>query len=303
MSRDHVSINRAVWNADAENWVATGERLWAAEQPEWGNWGKAETSLRLLPEDMTGMDAVELGCGTAYVSGWMTRRGARVTAIDVSPAQLDTACRLAKTHQSDITVIEGNAEATGLPDQSFDFAISEYGAAIWCPPEKWLRETWRLLRPGGQLVFLGNHPFALICSPTDGTPCERKLHRPYANMWGADWTDVEVDPSGICFNLTVSGWMALSRPLASRSGDTKRSSLPNGRRIHVVPFLRNGRRTFRSNRSGISTNPDDFPVPRSSPYRAQRRSAPSTMWPPQGLMPTPSRIRTRAVCVLTPVLP
>ena len=209
MSRDHVSINRAVWEADAENRIAAGERLWAAELPEWGNWGNPEASLELLPENMSGMDAIELGCGTAYVSGWTARRGARVTATDVSPAQLATARRLAGQHGVVIAFIEGDAEATGLPDATFDFAISEYGAAIWCPPEKWLREAWRVLRPGGRLVFLGNHPLSLLCSPTDGAPCDRTLHRPYAGMWGADWTGVEIDPSGVCFNLTISGWMDL----------------------------------------------------------------------------------------------
>lgn len=26
-------------------------------------------------------------------------------------------------------------------------------------------------------------------------------------MWGADWTEVEIEPSGVCFNLTMAGWM------------------------------------------------------------------------------------------------
>ena len=34
---------------------------------------------------------VELGCGTAYVSAWLARRGARPVGVDVTPAQLDTA--------------------------------------------------------------------------------------------------------------------------------------------------------------------------------------------------------------------
>ena len=209
MTRDHVSVNRDIWNADAANWVETGTRLWAATEPEWGNWGQPETTLNMLPRDMAGMDAIELGCGTGYVSGWMARRGACVTAIDVSPAQLETARRLARENAADITFIEGNAEQTGLPDASFDFAISEYGAAIWCAPKLWLQEAWRLLRSGGELVFLGNHPLSLICSPLDGAPCDRQLHRPYRDMWGADWTEVEFEPSGVCFNLTLSDWMAL----------------------------------------------------------------------------------------------
>ncbi len=209
MSRDHVAINREFWDADAENWVAMGERAWNAETPVWGNWRIAEDSLNLLPSDLTNKDAIELGCGTGYVSGWMARRGARVTGIDVSAKQLAAARRLAKEHGADIRFIEGNAEATGLLDASFDFAISEYGAAIWCPPDKWLREAWRLLRPGGRLVFLGNHPMVLICSPVNGAPCETVLHRPYRGMWGADWTEVEFEPSGVCFNLTISAWLDL----------------------------------------------------------------------------------------------
>ncbi|MBD3663172.1 class I SAM-dependent methyltransferase [Sulfitobacter aestuariivivens] len=209
MSRDHVAINRAVWDADAVNWTKAGRRLWASRAPVWGNWGRSETELKLLPTDMSGKDAVELGCGTGYVAAWMARRGATVTAIDVSSNQLAVARDLAKEHRIDIRFLEANAEHTGLPDASFDFAISEYGAAIWCPPEIWLREAWRLLRPGGKLVFLGNHPISLICSPLNGAPCDTLLHRPYAGMWGADWTEVEIDPSGVCFNLTVSGWIDL----------------------------------------------------------------------------------------------
>lgn len=209
MRNDYVSINRDVWNDDAANWVDFAKERWSLECPEWGTWGNPEAGLNLLPPDIADMDAIELGCGTGYVSGWMARRGARVTAIDISAEQLATARDRAAEHGADITFIEGNAEATGLPDAAFDFAISEYGASIWSPPDRWLPEAWRLLRPGGRLVFLGNHPLSLICSPLDGSPADRRLHRPYRDMWGADWTEVEYEPTGVCFNLTISSWMDL----------------------------------------------------------------------------------------------
>jgi ubiquinone/menaquinone biosynthesis C-methylase UbiE len=209
MTPDHVSINREVWNADAGNWASLGERLWNVETPVWGNWGISENELNLIPADLNGKEAIELGCGTGYVSGWLARRGAHVTGIDVSNAQLATARRLADVHGAAISFIEGNAESTGLAESSFDFAISEYGAAIWCKPDAWLREAWRLLRPGGELVFLGNHPMLQLCTPENGAPTEYVLHRPYRGMWGVDWTKVEIDPSGVCFNLTMSDWMQL----------------------------------------------------------------------------------------------
>ena len=205
---DHVRINRDHWNAEAPNWVRSGEHAWSGE-PQWGNWQVPEAELELLPTDMTGMDAIELGCGTGYVSGWMVRRGARVTALDVSDAQLATARRLAAAHGAEITFIEGNAEAIDLPEAGFDFAISEYGAAIWCEPQIWLREAWRLLRPGGRLVFLGNHPFADVCVPLSGAENDYQLHRPYRGMRGNDYTKVEIEPGGVCFNLTIADWMAL----------------------------------------------------------------------------------------------
>ncbi len=209
MTKDHVTINRDVWDADAANWVEMGERHWQFETPAWGNWGISEDELHLMPEDMTGMQAVELGCGTGYVAAWMARRGAQVTAIDVSPQQLATARRLAAEQGAEITFIEGNAEDTGLPSASFDYAISEYGAAIWCPPQIWLQEAWRLLKPGARLAFLGNHPLMILCTPESGADTETTLHRPYKGMTGADWTEVEIDPSGVSFNLTMADWMAL----------------------------------------------------------------------------------------------
>lgn len=208
----HVAINRTYWDAMADDWVAAGERLWASE-PNWGIWGNAETDIGLLPDDMRGLDAVELGCGTGYVSGWMARRGARVTGIDISAGQLATARRLAEKHRTEIRFIEGNAEKIDLPAASFDFAISEYGAAIWCDPDVWLREAFRLLKPAGRLVFLGNHPLMIACCPESGAPCDFALHRTYRGMKAVDWTQVEIDPGGVEFNRTFSGWLDLFRDI------------------------------------------------------------------------------------------
>lgn len=168
-----------------------------------------ESELQMLPVDMTGMAAVELGCGTGYVSGWMARRGARVTGIDNSTEQLATARRLAAEHRVDLTLVHGNAETTPFEDESFDFAISEYGAAIWCDPHKWLPEAHRILRPGGRLVFLGNHPLMSICNPLDGANTDDRLVRNYFELHEQDFSEVLIDPGGVEFNLPISGWFAL----------------------------------------------------------------------------------------------
>jgi SAM-dependent methyltransferase len=209
---EHVAENRRHWDEQAPEWVARGERNWRAPQPDWGEWNIPEAELALLPADMTGMDAVELGCGTAYVAGWMARRGARVVGIDNSEAQLATARRLAAEHGGDIMLIHGDAEAVPYDDGSFDFAISEYGAAIWCDPYAWIPEAHRLLRPGGRLVFLGTTPLALLCAPLDGSvPIGDRLVRDYFGLHRIDWRDAVDQPGGIEFNLPVSAWLRLFR--------------------------------------------------------------------------------------------
>ena len=196
----------------AYDWVEMGERAWVSE-PSWGIWSIAEADLALVPTDMTGQAAIELGCGTGYWSSWMHRRGAVATGIDISTEQLATAQRLAETHGQDIEFLEADAENLPFEDSSFDFALSEYGAAIWCDPDKWLREAWRVLRPGGRLVFLGNHPLTIVCTDVRGAPCDAVLHRPYRGLRGADWTEVEIDPGGIEFNRTFADWLALFRDI------------------------------------------------------------------------------------------
>jgi 2-polyprenyl-3-methyl-5-hydroxy-6-metoxy-1,4-benzoquinol methylase len=86
---EHVAENRRYWDAMADEWVSFGERAWESEA-RWGEWGIPNTELPLLADEMHGQRAIELGCGTGYVSAWMRRRGASVYAIDNSEAQLAT---------------------------------------------------------------------------------------------------------------------------------------------------------------------------------------------------------------------
>ena len=205
---DYVLNNRAQWDAQAGDWVDAGERGWV-EDPAWGIWHIPETELHLLPADMSGMRAIELGCGTAYVSRWMNRRGASVVGIDNSEGQLKTARRLAAEHSVDLELLHGNAETVPYPDASFDFAISEYGAAIWADPYRWIPEAWRLLRPGGELVFLGNHPMATVAVDwSQDAPATRTLLNPYFGMHRIDYQEPDGSP-GTEFNLPISEWMRL----------------------------------------------------------------------------------------------
>jgi SAM-dependent methyltransferase len=207
---DHVARNRLYWDeVNAPRYAEAGARHWREEEITWGVWGVPETELRLLPEELSGKDVIELGCGTAYVSAWLARRGARVTGIDNSPKQLETARRLQAAHGLDFPLLLGNAEEVPLPDGSFDLAVSEYGAAIWCDPYRWIPESARLLRPGGELMFLGNHAFYMPFAPDeDETPATETLVRPYFGMHRFEWPD---DDESVEFHLPHGEMLRLLR--------------------------------------------------------------------------------------------
>jgi hypothetical protein len=67
---EHVVRNRARWDDLARQYIEAGERGWAQEEPTWGIWQVPEAEVQVLSEELAGKDAIELGCGTAYISAW-----------------------------------------------------------------------------------------------------------------------------------------------------------------------------------------------------------------------------------------
>jgi len=207
---EHVASNRAYWNELADEYAPDGLAKWASEEPVWGIFEVPESQLHVLPEDVEGLETIELGCGTGYVSAWLARRAARPTGIDNSEAQLETARELQGRFGIEFPLLHGNAEAVPLADASFDLAISEYGASIWCDPYEWIREAARLLRPGGQLIFMVNGILAMLCDPDEGedAPAGERLVRPLFGMHRMTWSD---GPPSVEFHLPHGELIALLR--------------------------------------------------------------------------------------------
>jgi SAM-dependent methyltransferase len=195
---EHVRRNRACWDALAAEYAPGGERAWAREEPTWGIWRVPESQLHVLPADLDGKDVIELGCGTAYVSAWLARRGARVVGIDNSAAQLATARRLQRLHALEFPLLHGNAEEVPCPD----------AACLWADPSRWVPEAARLLRAGGELIFLVNSALLTLCVPDeDGVAATDRLLRPAFGMGRLEWPG---DP-GVEFHLSHGDWLRLLR--------------------------------------------------------------------------------------------
>ncbi|NUR27777.1 MAG: class I SAM-dependent methyltransferase [Catenulispora sp.] len=201
----HVVVNRRLWDDHAAGWhgpLAHGH--WSRPEPRWGLWHSPESQVAMLPDDVTGMDVVEIGCGTAYVSARLARLGARPIGLDVSREQLATARAMQREFGLDFPLVLADGERLPFRDAVFDFAVSEFGASLWCDPYRWIPEAARVLRPGGRLAFLNRSPLFALCARPDG-PAEAVLRRP---LFGLRQTE---DGMGIEFQLPHGDMIRLLR--------------------------------------------------------------------------------------------
>ena len=205
---DTVAANIADWTqANAEHTDANAEKAWAHPGILWGVFAIPEDQVGALPESVDGLDVVELGCGTAYFGSWLQRRGARVTGVDPTPAQLATARRMMGKTGIEFPLVEAPGEAVPLPDAAYDLAVSEYGASLWADPYRWVPEAARLLRPGGALVFLVNSTLVYLCAPDGDGVVGHELQREQFGMYRIQWDGA----IGFEYHLAHGDWIELLR--------------------------------------------------------------------------------------------
>jgi SAM-dependent methyltransferase len=225
---DYVAGNIAIWTKTNAAYTGPNARkAWAEEDFDWSVFGMPESELNILG-DVSGLDVVELGCGTAYFSAWLAKHGARPVGVDPTPAQLATAREMQAEFGLDFPLMEAVAEDVPLPDDSFDLAVSQYGASIWADPYRWIPEAARLLRAGGRLVFLRNSTLLTLCQRLEGGPTEQ-LMRPQRGLNKILWPDTgEVEfhlPAGELISLLCDSGFEIEQLLELYA--------PEGAQAHV----------------------------------------------------------------------
>jgi SAM-dependent methyltransferase len=180
-ARDDARVNRSVWDGLSAAYREPNRASWASSEPRWGLWGVPERELAVLG-DVAGKDVLELGCGGAYQSAWLARRGARPVGLDNSRGQLTNARDFQREFGIGFPLVLADGVAVPLRSARFDVVFNEYGAALWVDPERWLPEAARLLRPGGLLAFLTNGAILQVCFPLDAETVGTTLARDYFEM-------------------------------------------------------------------------------------------------------------------------
>lgn len=108
----------------------------------------------LIYNDIEGLEVLEYGCGTGSHSVELARRGGLVTGIDISEVGIHKATEIASS--SNLTNIKYHvmdAQNMTFSDNSFDRVIGE-GILHHLDLEQSYREISRVLKPGGQAVFM-----------------------------------------------------------------------------------------------------------------------------------------------------
>ena len=100
------------------------------------------------------LDAIDLGCGTGFLSLELAARGHRVTGVDFAPAMLARAERKAAERSLSVRFEQTDAEQLPFAPASFDLAISRHVLWTLPHPEAAIDEWVRVLRPGGRLVVV-----------------------------------------------------------------------------------------------------------------------------------------------------
>jgi SAM-dependent methyltransferase len=141
------------WEANAETWT----RHARAGYDVYRDGLNTPAFLRMLP-NVQGLSGLDIGCGEGSNTRALARLGARMRAIDIAPTFIRHA---QETEQADPLGIHYSvADATDLPfaTGSFDFVTAFMSLMDMADQGAALRETGRVLRPGGFLQFSILHP-------------------------------------------------------------------------------------------------------------------------------------------------
>jgi SAM-dependent methyltransferase len=194
---DHEQVGR-LWNGNAEAWT----RLAWAGFDVYRDHLNTPAFFALLP-DVSGLD---IGCGEGHNTRRLTRRGARVTGIDISEIFIAHARQAEADEPLVIDYRVASAVQHPFADGTFDFATGFMSFMDVPETDRVLAEAFRVLKPGGFLQFS-------ICHPFFDTPHRRNLRdaggRTYAIEVGDYFRNLEGE---------VSEWLFSAAPPEAKAG-------------------------------------------------------------------------------------
>ena len=208
---EHVRKNREHWEREsAEYQQRNRAQLNRWDRLGWGVFDALEDDIHALG-DVDGIRALELGCGACQFGIKVAMRGAAVTGIDFSMAQLQHAPAHFEETGVRFPIVQGNGERLPFADASFDLVFCDHGVMGFADPSLTVPEVARVLRKGGRFVFNGTTPWIWVAWGD-----QRRSSRPRARCGSttsrcARWTSQDPSWRTTEFQLPYGGWIRLFR--------------------------------------------------------------------------------------------
>ena len=158
---DYLHVNRLNWDERAPAHAASVDYGFDRFVADPGHLSDVVRFDRALLGDVDGLTGIHLQChiGTDTLS--LARLGARMTGLDLSPASLEQARRLAAEAGPAVDYVEADtySAARALGGRTFDLVYTGIGALCWLPDiDRWAAVVDALLKPGGRLFVREGHP-------------------------------------------------------------------------------------------------------------------------------------------------
>jgi len=128
------------------------DEFWPANVP---NYPDTRKYMLDLVREKHVAQALDAGCGHGVCSVVLSELSDQVTAVDLSPACLETAKQVAGRHgRENLVYRQADLQSLDLPDASFDLVWC-WGVAMMAPdPDRVFRNIFRVLKPDG-VIYLG----------------------------------------------------------------------------------------------------------------------------------------------------
>lgn len=165
-----LAANKRDWDAYADTYQATHGEFLTDIGFLWGPEGHTEADLRVLG-DVTGKTILEVGCGAAQCSRWLSTQGATAIGLDVSLRQLQHSRRIDEATGVAVPTVLASGALLPFAPGSFDIVFCAFGAMQFLTDaDNAVAQAARVLRPGGRFAFSVTHPirWAMPDDPTAG---------------------------------------------------------------------------------------------------------------------------------------